>query len=231
MFGTSELRHISPAVCFYLIDRYSNACFASLNFIFSIISPVDKSHLTLCCSTLKYCAENFKRLLQLLWNMNFRGVQNRCTVRREVRVTVCILSLNNHSWWWGKARCHLLRGSGCGISCLFCPLSGKVCVLEILTLLGCTDDGGKISLEKNLACFKLESRQKNDCEFFFFYLNNTSGSCQVQISYVGMQHWPAWLDSPSARYCFCCSSFLSLTMTYPSRVCSASSFSLQQQIQ
>lgn len=39
-----------------------------------------------------------------------------------------------------------------------------------------------------------------------------------------VRHLPVWLTSPVAGCCFCCRSYMSLTMTYPSRVCSASSF-------
>lgn len=39
-----------------------------------------------------------------------------------------------------------------------------------------------------------------------------------------VQHLPVWLTSQLAGCCLCCCSYMSLTMTYPSRVCLASSF-------
>lgn len=46
----------------------------------------------------------------------------------------------------------------------------------------------------------------------------------VSFSCVWVQRLPVWPTSAAAGCCLCCCSYLSLTMTYPSRVCLANSF-------
>lgn len=126
----------------------------------------------------------------------------------------------NHCW------CHLLRDTGCGISRLFCLQSGKVWHLpfmyERLTLLGHTDDGGKITKARDLdwiMTLKLVS-----CNKVSQWLRHRRGflcCSRVFRCSIGLYGWPAqW----PAGCCFCCRSYISLIMTYPSRVCLASSF-------
>lgn len=82
-------------------------------------------------------------------------------------------------------------------------------------LLCCTDDGGKIIQTGGREPVYPDSRCALTPSLTW------PGSCCVKRCVRGQRVWLA----SSVAACFdCCCTFLSLTMTYPSRVCSASSF-------
>lgn len=102
--------------------------------------------------------------------------------------------------------CHLLRGAGCGISHLLCLQSGKVWHLPFV-------------YERDWLCWValmmvarlLKPKILLNFELWVYHDLGCS---------ICLYGWPAqWLV-----VVLCCCSYLSLTMTYPSRVCLASSF-------
>lgn len=126
-------------------------------------------------------------------------------------ITCCVLNLVfiwplvlSPQRWWGQSCCccRWLRGAGCCISYLLCLETGKVWRLHLLWDWLCW-----------VTLAKIKPRTISTL------LNLSYCDCVA----TGLRPGPG-LDAASATVCLCCCSYLSLIMTYPSRVCLASSF-------
>ncbi len=119
--------------------------------------------------------------------------------------------------------CHLLRGAGSGISHLLCCQSGKVWHLHSVS-------------ERDWLCWVTlmnVARLSKPSVKLELWLYHDSPACtalmpgtetQARFPLLSLCVWVQHLTSAVAGCCLCCCSYLSLTMTYPSRVCWASSF-------